>query len=245
MDSPNRAGLQETPMTTVLRPGLVLPLLLLAACKGQAPDIAPATEPAAAKPTTVIDPVATTGDPAELTPRQKVWQRCKMTVDAEYTHERYQQTGTAGYDALLKERCGPPVNDRILADIAGLPPVVVVQSPPWNTEFSTLLGGALQDLVDGLELAAPTVAEGDWVTGSGVNALAPDSAISAFAINRKTRQILAVTYQRPTDANGDTSSSYRTYGFSIADDGQLQPDGVSPPPAFRQWLQETIYDHAN
>ncbi len=232
-------------MTTVLRPGLVLPLLLLAACKGQAPDIAPATEPAAAKPTTVIDPVATTGDPAELTPRQKVWQRCKMTVDAEYTHEHYQQTGTAGYDVLLKERCGPPVNDRILADIAGLPPVVVVQSPPWNTAFSTLLGGALQDLVDGLERAAPTVAEGDWVTGSGVNALAPDSAISAFAINRKTRQILAVTYQSPTDANGDTSSSYRTYGFSIANDGQLQPDGVSPPPAFRQWLQETIYDHAN
>lgn len=231
-------------MAIVLRPAIVLPLLLLAACKGQAPAVAPATEHPASSPATTSDPFATTGDPSELSPRQKVWQRCKAEVDAEYSHERYQDTGTAGYDALLQERCGPSVDDRMLTDIAGLPPVAVVQSPPWNSEFDTLLGGNRQAFLDGLELASPTVAEGDWVTGSGVNALAPESAASAFAINRKTRQVLAVRYGRTADASGE-ASSYDTYGFNIADDGTLQPDSVSPPPAFTQWLQQTIYANAN
>ena len=46
------------------------------------------------------------------------------------------------------------------------------------------------------------------------------------------------------DADGE-ESSYDTYGFSIADDGNLQPDSVSPPPAFTQWLLQTIYANAN
>lgn len=222
-------------MAIMLRSAIMLPLLLLAACKGQAPV------PAAAESTPSTDTPNAAETANAPSGAQLAWQRCKAGVDADYTHQRYQDEGQAGYDALLQERCGAAVYNAPLAEIAGVAPVQVVRSPPWNSRFRSLLGNNFKAFVDGLELASPTVAEGDWVTGSGVNRLAPDAGRSAFAINRASGQVLAVYHYTATSPHG-SAPGYSTYGFTIADDGSVD---VAMPAAFEGWLQDTIYAGAN